>query len=130
MKFVRTTYLPIHYTEKQLMDIYLADENSVTSQMMVQALRDDQTKRFLQLIENQMGAVLVYPFSMLLSVRTWYKLQDPMCEELDTIPNDVTFADCSWLESGREEDCPTWYNKLDQYRRDVIRDAYNYISTQ
>lgn len=130
MKFVRTTYLPIHYTEKQLMDIYLADENSFTSQMMVQELLEDQTQRFLQLIESQALGILVYPFSMLLSVKTWYKLQDPMCEELDLIPNDVTFADCTWLELGREEDCPTWYNKLDQYRRDVIRDAYNYISTQ
>lgn len=130
MKFVRTTYLPIHYTEKQLMDIYLADENSFTSQMMVQELLKDQTQRFLQLIESKALGILVYPFSMLLSVRTWYKLQDPMCEELDLIPNDVTFADCTWLESGREEDSPTWYNELDQYRRDVIRDAYNYISTQ
>lgn len=130
MKFVRTTHLSIHYTEKQLMDIYLADENSFTSQMMVQELLEDQTQRFLQLIESQALGILVYPFSMLLSVRTWYKLQDPMCEELDLIPNDVTFADCTWLESGHEEDCPTWYNELDQYRRDVIRDAYNYISTQ
>lgn len=130
MKFVRTTYLPIHYTEKQLMDIYLADENSFTSQMMAQELLEDQTQRFLQLIESQALGILVYPFSMLLSVRTWYKLQDPMCEELDLIPNDVTFADCSWLEFGHEEYCPTWYNELDQYRRDVIRDAYNYISTQ
>ena len=130
MKFVRTTSLSIHYTEKQLMDILLADENSFTSQMMVQALRDDQTKRFLQLIESQMGAVLVYPFSKRLLVKTWYKLQDPMCEELDLIPNDVMFADCTWLEPGRKEDCPTWYNELDKYRRDVIRDAYNYISTQ
>ena len=130
MKFVRTTNLPIHYTEKQLMDIYLADENSFTSQMMAQELLEDQTQRFLQLIESQALGILVYPFSMLLSVRTWYKLQDPMCEELDLIPNDVTFADCTWLESGREEDSPTWYNELDQYRRDVIRDAYNYISTQ
>lgn len=130
MKFVRTTYLSIHYTEKQLMDIYLADEKSFTSQMMAQELLKDQTQRFLQLIESQALGILVYPFSMLLSVRTWYKLQDPMCEELDLIPNDVTFADCSWLEFGHEEDCPTWYNKLGQYRRDVIRDAYNYISTQ
>lgn len=130
MKFVRTTHLSIHYTEKQLMDIYLADENSFTSQMMAHELLEDQAQRFLQLIESQALGILVYPFSMLLSVRTWYKLQDPMCEELDLIPNDVTFADCSWLESGRKEDCPTWYNKLDQYRRDVIRDAYNYISTQ
>lgn len=130
MKFVKTTSLPIHYTEKHLMNIYLADKNSFTSQMMAQELLKDQTQRFLQLIESQMGAVLVYPFSMLLSVRTWYKLQDPMCEELDLIPNDVMFADCTWLESGRVEDCPTWYNELDQYRRDVIRDAYNYISTQ
>lgn len=130
MKFVRTTYLSIHYTEKQLMNIYLADEKSFTSQMMAQELLKDQTQRFLQLIESQALGILVYPFSMLLSVRTWYKLQDPMCEELDLIPNDVTFADCSWLEFGHEEDCPTWYNKLGQYRRDVIRDAYNYISTQ
>lgn len=130
MKFVRTTHLSIHYTEKQLMDIYLADEKSFTSQMMVQELLEDQTQRFLQLIESQALGILVYPFSMLLSVRTWYKLQDQMCEELDLIPNDVMFADCTWLESGREEDCPTWYNKLGQYRRDVIRDAYNYISTQ
>lgn len=130
MKFVRTTHLSIHYTEKQLMDIYLADENCFTSQMMVQELLEDQTQRFLQLIESQALGILVYPFSMLLSVKTWYKLQDPMCEELDTIPNDVTFADCTWSESGREEDCPTWYNELDKYRRDIIRDAYNYISTQ
>ena len=53
MKFVRTTHLSIHYTEKQLMDIYLADENSFTSQMMVQELLEDQTQRFLQLIESQ-----------------------------------------------------------------------------
>lgn len=130
MKFVRTTHLSIHYTEKQLMDILLADENSFTSQMMAQELLEDQTQRFLQLIESQALGILVYPFSMLLSVRTWYKLQDQMCEELDLIPNDVMFADCTWLESGREEDCPTWFNKLGQYRRDVIRDAYNYISTQ
>ena len=130
MKFVKTTYLPIHYTEKQLMDILLADENSFTSQMMAHELQEDQTQRFLQLIESQMGAVLVYPFSKQLLVKTWYKLQDSMCEELELIPNDVMFADCSWLESGREEDCPTWYNKLGQYRRDVIRDAYNYICTQ
>lgn len=130
MKFVRTTYLSIHYTEKQLMDILLADEGSFTSQMMVQVLQNDQTQRFMQLIDSQMGAVLVYPFSNRLLVKTWYKLQDPMCEELEMIPNDVMFADCSWLESGHEEDCPTWYNELDQYRRDVIRDAYNYICTQ
>lgn len=130
MKFVRTTYLPIHYTEKQLMDILLADENSFTSKMMAQELQEDQTQRFLQLIESQMGEVLVYPFSMLLSVRTWYKIQDPMCEELELIPNDVMFADCTWLESLHEEYFPTWYNELDQYRRDVIRDAYHYISTQ
>ena len=130
MKFVRTTYLSIHYTEKQLMDILLADEGSFTSQMMVQVLQNDQTQRFMQLIESQMGAVLVYPFSNRLLVKTWYKLQDPMCKELELIPNDVMFADCTWLESGHEEDFPTWYNELDQYRRDVIRDAYNYISTQ
>lgn len=130
MKFVRTTFLSILYTEKQLMDILLADENSFISQMMAQELQEDQIQRFLQLIESQMGAVLVYPFSKRLLVKTWYKLQDPMCEELELIPNDVMFADCSWLESGREEDCPTWYNKLGQYRRDVIRDAYHYISTQ
>ena len=130
MKFVRTTYLSIHYTEKQLMDILLADEGSFTSQMMVQVLQNDQTKRFMQLIESQMDAVLVYPFSKRMLVKTWYKLQDPMCEELELIPNDDMFADCSWLESGHEEDCPTWYNELDQYRRDVIRDAYHYISTQ
>ena len=130
MKFTKTTYLPIHYTEKQLIDILLADENSFTSQMMVQVLQNDQTQRFMQLIESQMDAVLVYPFSMQLLVKTWYKLQDPMCEELEIIPNDVMFADCSWLESGHKEDFPTWYNELDQYRRDVIRDAYHYISTQ
>lgn len=129
MEFVRTTYLPIHYTEKQLMDTLLADKDNFTSQMMVQVLQNDQTQRFMQLIESQMDAVLVYPFSMQLLVKTWYKLQDPMCEELDMIPNDVMFADCSWLESGCE-DYPTWYNKLGQYRRDVIRDAYNYIRTQ
>ena len=129
MKFVKTTYLPIHYTEKQLMDILLADENSFTSKMMAQELLEDQTQRFLQLIESQMGAVLVYPFSKWLLVKTWYKLQDPMCEELELIPNDVMFADCSWLESG-QDNYPTWYNELDQYRRDVIRDAYHYISTQ
>ena len=129
MKFVRTTYLSIHYTEKQLMDILLADENSFTSQMMAQELQKDQTQRFLQLIESQMGAVLVYPFSKRMLVKTWYKLQDPMCEELELIPNDVMFADCTWLESGHDN-YPTWYNDLDQYRRDVIRDAYNYISTQ
>ena len=77
MKFVRTTYLPIHYTEKQLMDILLADEDSITSQMMVQELQEDQTQRFLQLIESQMGAVLVYPFSKRLLVKTWYKLSHP-----------------------------------------------------
>ena len=130
MKFVRTTYLPIHYTEKQLMDILLADENSFTSQMMAKELLQDQTQRFLQLIESQSCAVLVYPFSMQLLVKTWYKLQDPMCEELELIPNDVMFADCTWLEPGHEEDSPTWYNDLDQYRRYVIRDAYHYISTQ
>ena len=130
MKFVRTTYLPIHYTEKELMDILLADEGSFTSQMMVQVLQNDQTQRFMQLIDSQMDAVLVYPFSKRLFVKTWYKLQDPMCEELELIPNDVMFADCTWLESGHEEDCPTWYNELDQYRRDVIRDAYHYITTQ
>ena len=130
MKFVRTTYLPIHYTEKELMDILLADENSFTSQMMVQVLQNDQTQRFMQLIDSQMDAVLVYPFSKRLLVKTWYKLQDPTCEELELIPNDVMFADCTWLESGHEEDCQTWYNELDQYRRYVIRDAYHYISTQ
>ena len=52
MKFVKTTYLPIHYTEKQLMDILLADENSFTSKMMAQDLLEDQTQRFLQLIET------------------------------------------------------------------------------
>ena len=130
MKFVETTDLPIHYAEKQLKDILLADENSFTCQMMAQELLEDQTQRFLQLIESQMDAVLVYPFSMQLLVKTWYKLQDPMCKELELIPNDVMFSDCSWLESGHEEDCPTWYNELDQYRRDVIRDAYHYISTQ
>lgn len=130
MKFVRTTSLSIHYTEKQLMDILLAEKDSFTSQMMVQALRDDQTKRFLQLIESQAFGILVYPFSKQLSVKIWYKLQDPMCEELDLIPNDVTFADCTWLEAGRREDCPNWYNELNQYRRDVIRDAYHYISAQ
>lgn len=129
MKFVRTTYLSIHYTEKQLMDILLADENSFTSKMMAKELLEDQTQRFLQLIESQMGAVLVYPFSMQLLVKTWYKLQDPMCEELELIPNDVMFSDCKWLESGHDN-YPTWYNELDQYRRDDIRDAYNYICTQ
>ena len=97
--------------------------------MMVQVLQNDQTQRFMQLIESQVDAVLVYPFSMQLLVKTWYKLQDPMCEELEMTPNDVMFSDCSWLESGREN-YPTWYNKLGQYRRDVIRDAYRYISTQ
>ena len=77
MKFVRTTYLPIHYTENQLMDILLADKDSITSQMMVQVLQNNQTQRFLQLIESQIGAVLVYPFSKRLLVKTWYKLQDP-----------------------------------------------------
>lgn len=129
MEFVRTTYLPIHYTEKKLMDTLLADKDNFTSQMMVQVLQNDQAQRFMQLIESQMDAVLVYPFSMQLLVKTWYKLQDPMCEELDMIPNDVMFADCTWLESGCE-DYPTWYNNLGQYRRDVIRDAYNYICTQ
>ena len=130
MKFVRTTYLPIHYTEKELMDILLADEGSFTSQMMVQVLQNDQTQRFMQLIDSQMDAVLVYPFSTLLLVKNKYKMQDPMCEELELIPNDVMFADFTWLEYGHEEDCPTWYNTLGQYRRDVIRDAYHYISTQ
>ena len=130
MKFAKTTYLPITNTEKKLMDVLLADKDSFTSQMMAKELLQDQTQRFLQLIESQMGAVLVYPFSMQLLVKTWYKLQDPMCEELELIPNDVMFADCTWLESGHEADCPTWYNELDQYRRDVIRDAYHYISTQ
>ena len=129
MEFVKTTYLPIHYTEKQLMGTLLADKDNFTSQMMVQVLQNDQAQRFMQLIESQMDAVLVYPFSNRMLVKTWYKLQDPMCEELDTIPNDVKFSDCSWLESGRE-DYPTWYNELGQYRRDVIRDAYHYISTQ
>ena len=130
MKFTRTTHLPIPYTEKQLMDVLLADKDSFTSQTMAKELLADQTQRFLQLVESQMGAVLVYPFSLQLLVKTWYKLQDPMCEELELIPNDVMFADCTWLESGNEEDRPTWYNKLGQYRRDVIRDAYHYISTQ
>ena len=130
MKFVKTTYLPIPYTEKQLMDVLLADKDSFTSQMMAKELLQDQTQRFLQLIESQSCAVLVYPFSKRMLVKTWYKLQDPMFEELELIPNDVMFADCTWLESGSEEYCPTWYNELDQYRRDVIRDAYNYISTQ
>ena len=130
MKFAKTTYLPIPYTEKQLMDTFLADENSFTSKMMAQELLQDQTQRFLQLIEIQSCAVLVYPFSKRLLVKTWYKLQDPMCGELELIPNDVMFADCTWLEPGHEEDCPTWYNELDQYRRDVIRDAYLYISAQ
>lgn len=96
---------------------------------MVQVLQNDQAQRFMQLIESQNDAVLVYPFSMQMLVRTWYKLQDPMCKELDIIPNDVMFADCVWLESGREN-YPTWFNELGQYRRDVIRDAYNYIRTQ
>ena len=130
MKFTRKTHLPIPYTEKQLMDVLLADKDSFTSQMMAKELLQDQTQRFLQLVESQMGAVLVYPFSLQLLVKTWYKILDPTCEELELIPNDVMFADCTWLESGHEEDCPTWYNELDQYRRDVIRDAYNYISTQ
>lgn len=130
MKFTRTTHLPIPYTEKQLMDVLLADKDSFTSQMMAKGLLQDQTQRFLQLVESQMGAVLVYPFSLQLLVKTWYKLQDPMCEELELIPNDVMFADCTWLEPGHEEDCPTWYNDLDPYRRDVIRDAYHYISAQ
>ena len=112
------------------MNTLLADKDNFTSQMMVQVLQNDQTKRFMQLIESQMGEVLVYPFSKRMLVKTWYKLQDPMCEELELIPNDVMFADCTWLASGHEEDCPTWYNELDQYRRDVIRDAYHYISTQ
>ena len=130
MKFAKTTYLPIPYTEKHLMDVLLADKDSFTSQMMAKELLQDQTQRFLQLIESQSCAVLVYPFSMQLLVKTWYKLQDPTCEELELIPNDVMFADCTWLEPGNEEDCPTWYNDLDQYRRDVIRDAYHYISAQ
>ena len=129
MKFVKTTYLPIHYTEKQLMDTLLADKDNFTSQMIVQVIQNDQAQRFMQLIESQVDAVLAYPFSMQLLVKTWYKLQDPMCEELEMIPNDVKFSDCSWLETGRE-DCPTWYDKLGQYRRDIIRDAYHYISTQ
>ena len=129
MEFVKTTYLPIPYTERQLMDTLSADKDNFTSQMMVQVLQNDQTQRFMQLIESQVDAVLVYPFSMQLLVKTWYKLQDPMCEELEMIPNDIMFSDCSWLESGREN-YPTWYNKLGQYRRDVIRDAYHYISTQ
>ena len=130
MKFSRTTHLPIPYTEKQLMDILLADEGSFSSQMMAKELLQDQTQRFLQLVESQACAVLVYPFSKRMLVKTWYKLLDPTCEELELIPNDVMFADCTWLESGHEEYCPTWYNKLGQYRRDVIRDAYHYISTQ
>ena len=130
MKFTTTTYLPIPNTEKKLMDVLIADKDSFTSQMMAKELLQDQTQRFLQLIESQSCAVLVYPFSMQLLVKTWYKLQDPTCEELELIPNDVMFADCKWLESGHEEDSPTWYNKLGQYRRDVIRDAYLYISTQ
>ena len=130
MKFAKTTYLPITNTEKKLMDVLLADKDSFTSQMMAKELLQDQTQRFLQLTESQMGAVLVYPFSMQLLVKTWYKLQDPTCEELELIPNDIMFSDCTWLESGHEEDCPTWFNELDQYRRDVIRDAYHYISTQ
>ena len=129
MKFVKTTYLPIHYTEKLLMDTLLADKDNFTSQMIVQVIQNDQAQRFMQLIESQVDAVLVYPFSMQLLVKTWYKLQDPMCEELEMIPNDVKFSDCSWLETGCE-DCPTWYDKLGQYRRDIIRDAYHYISTQ
>ena len=129
MEFVKTTYLPIPYTERQLMDTLSADKDNFTSQMMVQVLQNDQAQRFMQLIESQVDAVLVYPFSMQLLVKTWYKLQDPMCEELEMIPNDIMFSDCSWLESGREN-YPTWYNKLGQYRRDVIRDAYHYISTQ
>ena len=130
MKFSRTTHLPIPYTEKQLMDILLADEGSFASQMMAKELLQDQTQRFLQLVESQMGAVLVYPFSKRMLVKTWYKLLDPMCEELELIPNNVMFADCTWLEPGHEEDRPTWYNELDQYRRDVIRDAYHYIIAQ
>ena len=130
MKFTKTTHLPIPYTEKQLMDVLLADKDSFTSQMMAKELLQDQTQRFLQLVESQMGAVLVYPFSKRMLVKTWYKLLDPMCEELELIPNDVMFADCTWLEPGHEKYCPTWYNKLGQYRRDVIRDAYHYISTQ
>ena len=130
MKFTRTTHLPIPYTEKKLMDVLLADKDSFTSQMMAKELLQDQTQRFLQLIESKSCAVLVYPFSMQLLVKTWYKLQDPTCEELELIPNDVMFADCTWLEPGHEEDCPTWYNELDQYRCDVIRDAYHYVSAQ
>ena len=130
MKFSKTTYLPIPYTEKKLMDVLLADKDSFTSQLMAKELLQDQTQRFLQLIESQMGAVLVYPFSMQLLVKTWYKMQDPMCEELELIPDDVMFADCTWLDPGNEADCPTWYNDLGQYRRDVIRDAYHYISAQ
>ena len=130
MKFAKTTHLPITRTEKKLMDVLLADKDSFTSQMMTKELLQDQIQRFLQLIESKACAVLVYPFSMQLLVKTWYKLQDPTCEELELIPNDVMFADCTWLESGHEEDCPTWYNELDQYRRDVIRDAYLYISAQ
>ena len=53
-----------------------------------------------------------------------------MCEELALIPNDVMFADGTCLERGTETDCPNWYNKLEQYRRAVIRDAYHYISAQ
>ena len=130
MKFTRTTHLPIPYTEKQLMDVLLADKDSFTSKMMAKKLLQDQTQRFLQLVESQACAVLVYPFSKRMLVKTWYKILDPMCEELELIPNDVMFADCTWLEPGHEEDRTTWYNELDQYMRDVIRDAYHYISTQ
>ena len=86
MKFTRTTHLPITNTEKQLMDVLLADKDSFTSQMMAKELLQDQTQRFLQLVESQMGAVLVYPFSKRMLVKTWYKLLDPMCEELELIP--------------------------------------------
>ena len=40
------------------------------------------------------------------------EMQDPMCEELELIPNDVMFADCTWLEPGHEEDCPSWQTMI------------------
>ena len=44
MEFVKTTYLPIHYTEKQLIGTLLADKDNFTSQMMVQVLQNDQAQ--------------------------------------------------------------------------------------
>lgn len=55
------------------------------------------------------------------SIHRWFESVHPTEYQLDLIPKDVTFADCSKaICFDDDNNWPIWYRKLDTYPRELI----------